>query len=805
MTPREEVALLKEQAELRAQISNSLEGYIDGLKRAKAVDAEINRLRKIESDVQAKINAARAAGDAAEEARQQRILDILKSQTDALEEQNTILKDNLKTVNKTNLLMAKGAASMVKAVASLPNLIESGYGKIKGLGLFEMDKAIKKSALSMGLMTSDSKQFRSDIKMAADETLIMGVGIEELAKYQSDYSEALGRTVMLNKEGLKAMADMAAATALGAEGAASLAADFEQQGISAERTRDFVEQTMNDSHKMGLNASKVIKNIQQNFKLLNKYGFKGGIKGLEKMAQTTTKLGIDMNSVTSMADKLFDIEGAVDMSAQLQVMGGEWSKMADPFHLMYMARNDMEGLTEELGKAASSAYHFNSENKDFEMSALEMHRLRKIAEQTGVEYDTLATAGKNAAKFTKIKSQISISVPDKDTQEFLTNTAKFDEQGRAYIEMRDADGKMKKRYLNELNNSDALRLKTQIEQKKTLEEYAKDSRTFDEALMNFINQLKVKLIPFVEVLNDKLIPKLDGWVTSLKEGKWLEKIENFAKTVGGWVSSIAGFAMDNPKWTIALIGLAKGFGFLAEKANWIANGFALAEGFNIGTLGSGGMGAAGKVFGAAAGGLLALSIGTALAAGAGSIYDKIFGEKKKSDNWSNNRGKKLGRLATMTAAGAGGGALVGSAFAGVGAIPGAIIGGIGGLGKGLYDEFLAEPTNDGIIPAGYQPKQFDKGTAILKNGTINPINNKDDLLTMKPDGPVAKKLGTADNSNSISKIEFGEISINGKIIVESPGSPNMGVDLLKNQPFLTELSQKLLTQIDVMVHQKAKG
>jgi len=35
-----------------------------------------------------------------------------------------------------------------------------------------------------------------------------------------------------------------------------------------------------------------------------------------------------------MADKLFDVEGAVDMSAQLQVMGGAWAKLADPFKLM---------------------------------------------------------------------------------------------------------------------------------------------------------------------------------------------------------------------------------------------------------------------------------------------------------------------------------------------------------------------------------------------------------------------------------------------------------------------------------------
>jgi len=88
---------------------------------------------------------------------------------------------------------------------------------------------------------------------------------------------------MLGQKGLEGMAAMSKATGLGAEGTAKMAADMEQQGISAERTADFVEQTMNDSSKLGINASKVIKNIQANMKMLNKYNFKGGVKGLAKM------------------------------------------------------------------------------------------------------------------------------------------------------------------------------------------------------------------------------------------------------------------------------------------------------------------------------------------------------------------------------------------------------------------------------------------------------------------------------------------------------------------------------------------
>jgi hypothetical protein len=247
-----------------------------------------------------------------------------------------------------------------KDVVAIGSAVKNTYNRFKSWsGLFDIDKSIRTASLSMGLLGKRSEMFRSNLKAASTQTIDFGVGMKELAELQSNFSQELGRTVLLNKENLIAMGEMAAATGLGAEGTAKMAADMELQGYSAERTRDFIEQTMNDSSKMGLNASKVVKNMQQGMKLLNRYNFKGGVKGLKQMSETVTRLGIDMGSVSGMADKLFDIDGAVEMSAQLQVLGGSWANLGDPFKLMYMARNDMAGLTEEIAKAAAGSATFN--------------------------------------------------------------------------------------------------------------------------------------------------------------------------------------------------------------------------------------------------------------------------------------------------------------------------------------------------------------------------------------------------------------------------------------------------------------
>jgi hypothetical protein len=603
----EALRLLKEQARLQKEISTSYDAYIEGVKKYKAIQETVNNNIEIEKKLQDNLDKNRSKMSAEEIKAEELKLKILKEQTEEMKKQGQTMESALKSVNVKSLagakLLAKSAKGLSDALASLPNVVERAYGKLKGLGLFELDKAMKQSALSMGVLSKESVGFRNNIKTVAKETQMIGVGIEKLSQLSSAYSENLGRNVMLSKEGLKAMGEMVAATQLGVEGTAQMAADMELQGVSAEKTGKFIEQTMNDSHRMGLNASKVLKNITGNMKMLNRYNFKDGTKGLEKMAMLVTKLGVDMEFASGFADKLWDVEGAVDLSAQLQVMGGAWANMADPFHLMYMARNDMEGLTEEIGNAAAQSVKFNERTGEFDMAAKEMHKLKIIAEQTGMSYDDLVTAGKNAKKFSMIKSQIRFDVgggeDGKALQDYLTNKALF-QDGKAYIQV-----KGEKKLISTLTDQDKKILKAEMEEKKSMKERAEEARTFDEALTNLINQLKIYLLPLIEKLSDPkdgLIKKLDTLAADFnKPGGWGEKLEYFAGKVGEFITSVGGWIIENKELVAGLLLFSKAvplvsaafklFGGVWETAKWFKNGVALGQGFNtVASAGGGGGG-----------------------------------------------------------------------------------------------------------------------------------------------------------------------------------------------------------------------
>ena len=801
---KEITALLKEQARQQQQINSGLDGYLKALNESKAIQETINVNREKEAKILANARTLTGRDREIELAK----LQILRKQTRELFEQGKSLKQALKDADKLKMTFAAIAASTLKGFNNLPNLIENSFGRLKSFGLFEMDKAIRMSATEMGKFGKNTDALRTSIKDTAGTTNSWGMGVKELSKLQSSFSEELGRTAMMGNEGLESVSALAAATSLGVEGAGKLTAEMDNQGLSAKRTADFMEQTMNDSAKMGINASKVVKNIQNNMKMLNKYNFKGGVKGLAKMAQTTSKLGVDMNFVAGMADKLFDIEGAVDMSAQLQVMGGAWSELADPFKLMYMARNDMEGLTEAMGQAAASSAHFVKETGEFEISSLEMHRLRKIAEQTGVSYEELATAGKNAAKFSRIRTQMSFSVgggeEGKKMQEFLENTAQLDESGKAFI----IDMKGDKKYLNALGSSGKKLIEAEMANQATLKERAEAAQSFDEKITNLINMVKTYMMPIVEGIDDVLRPVVDDL---FKEGStFREDLKDLGKSLGGFVKGAIEMlkplgqlaAYLGPKGLFAAFVGGKAIAWIADKVTWITNGLILAQGFNMGASGKGGfMSALTKV------------MGTGMGKVAGGVGGAVAGVAGGTAIGGGGKGAMIGStIGTVIGAA---GQLIGIPMP-IGMALGGMAGGyLGGLAdKPSHDALFGSPLHDAQFKGlkGETPKfpkglgnDFSKNRGVVQGGKIHPIDNKDDLLAMKPGGGVMKGLAEATKNKRSEKlkVEFGEIHFKfDDLVVKTSGgeTKTIGKDLLNSPGFTRDIARMIHVETEKAIN-----
>ena len=821
------VAEMEEQARLQAEINSGLDSYISHVEKVRDLKESINTYEKNIKKVQDEIDALENSTLQTDIERREVLketLKVLDQQADSVKKQHKLMVQAVKEAKSFKMLTAEavvGTAKMLGNLGKLPGKFQSLMDPLKPL--FEMDKAIRKASLQMGLIGGQSANFRSNIKLAAEDTQKLGMGIKELAEMQAQYSENIGRNVSLGKEGLVALAQIAEGTGLGAEATGQMAADFEAQGVSAIRTKDAIEEAANRASSMGLNSAKVMKNIAQNTKMLNKFRFKDGVKGLVKMAEVSAKLGVDMDFASGFAEKLFNVEGAVETAAQFNVMGGAFARLGDPFKLMYMARNDIAGLTEEIGKAAAESATFNKQTGKFELGAMEMHRLKIIAEQTGLEYDKLATAGLNAAKFTKIKSQVSFSMDD-EGKEFLANTAQLDKDGKAYIEV-----KGEKKFLSTLGASGTKLIQDQVKEKKSLADRAMAAKSFDEQIVNLINQVKTFMLPIVEGITDVLKPfveKLMGNKEFMGELKSLgTTLGEWVKTAATWFKGLAEIAVAiGPQGIFAAWLAGKGVMALFDVVKWFANGLALSRGFLMGTGGMAGMGAgatgqvAGNAFGMqnTAGMTTGQKIGANFKGAAGSKLLKLGGvatgllsayseygeqkEKKKST------GEALGRAAlkgTGAGLGAWGGAAAGAAIGSVVPVVGTIIGGLiggalGAYGGGKVADLDTYGVEDGLFKGSSSMKNR---RAILQNGKITPIDKKDDLLALKKYGLADNSMREAGRSNSMSnKIELGNINITGEIKLTMPDGTNIGQELIKSQEFKASITRVVTSQLDKNVN-----
>jgi hypothetical protein len=820
--------ILRESLAIQKDIAKGGQNYLDHMKNLKKLLKEINRVeeqiskskKKIE-DLNKKIATATDAEKATlneliadEKIRLGLLIDRLKLEKQSAEATQIALRNSSKFS-----AFYKQSINDLKAIKGAWKSISSFIGGFDDV--FKWEKSIKMTAMNMGVLGSRFDGFQKDMVKAATTTAQWGMDITEITKIQGAYSEELGTAVMLSEKGAARLGAMAHVTGLGAEGAGKMAGELGKVGLSAERTANFVEETMQNSSKMGINSGKVIKNIAANLKLLNKYNFKGGTKSLAKMAQYTTKMGVSMNLAGSMADKLMDVEGAVEMSSQLQVLGGEWSKLADPFKLMYMARNDMEGLTKALVGATKNSASFNAKTKEFDLSAQAMAQLREVAKATGADFEELATAAKKAANFAKIEKQIGIGFKDKETKEFIENQATFNEKGEAIIRI---DGK--DRLVKALNESDKQGIKRAIEEKLKMEDMAKQSQSLDELWKNTVIMLKQLLVPIVDAINKKLMPAMTGLMAKFTDPKFLDGIIEFGKQVGDIIGTVGKFMIENPKWTIAMFGVF-------EAAKWILNGMKLGLGFNMvakvgggptGTGGGGGlfnqrnpaaMDRAGmgkmakfganfksglKSFGAVGSGMLAAGIEGY------SEYDEQL-EKGKSQGAAIGRGALKGAGAGLGAwGGAAAGAAIGSVVPVVGTLIGGLIGGaLGAWGGGKLADLDTYGVNDGVV---FNPK--DKFMKVNDSTMIAGTNeNGNKSLAKAIMSATVPGFGMTDylmNSNKNAGVSGGksipgevhhkfdnDMKVDGRIELVTNGEivAKISRELLQNSSFVQSLQQSI--------------
>jgi hypothetical protein len=248
--------------------------------------------------------------------------------------------------------------------------------------------------------------------------------------------EGSGRFNLISQETIERSYSTARAFVGSLEEMGTLFNEFERVGLGARSAMDSIDKAGKGSLELGLRAKTTVTDIRNNIEKLNEYGFSKGIQGLAEMSRKAQEFRMNMDQVYKIAEKVMSPEGAIDLTANLQVLGGAIGDFNDPLKLMYMATNNVEGLQDALIGAASSLATYNSEQGRFELVGVNLRRAREMAAQLGIDYKEFARGAIAAQERISAGADLASKSFDlkKEDREFITNLSKMD-GGKMVIEI----------------------------------------------------------------------------------------------------------------------------------------------------------------------------------------------------------------------------------------------------------------------------------------------------------------------------------------------------------------------------------
>jgi hypothetical protein len=329
-------------------------------------------------------------------------------------------------------------------------------------------------ANAMGIGKARIGEMRTTIADAIPEMLKLGMSTTDAFKVLEDVPTSLGVNTTMSTEALR---EMGAAAQVSKVNAGELAKEFKGVGMSLYDVGDRMAEVANYAKSVGVNVGAVSKSVVDNLYKMNLYNFDNGVKGLAKMAANAASMGVTMEHVQTVTDKVFNPEGAIEMAAGLQRLGVSSSALLDPLKAMDLSMNDPEQLQKEIGNIAKEFSSFNKETGKFEIMPGSKRRLMEVAKEMGIPAKELANMSIKASEFDMKMSKIkfpSLAASEED-KTLIANMSQM-KGGEAFVQIKnDTTGKMDEINVSKLTADQITKLKEQqADGNKTIEELAVD-------------------------------------------------------------------------------------------------------------------------------------------------------------------------------------------------------------------------------------------------------------------------------------------------------------------------------------------
>ena len=355
--------------------------------------------------------------------------------TVGMEELNKILEGGFDTV----MILGDGFIQLAEEIGAAKALTMT-----LAYLFMDIDDEIRDMTANFGQTNYFAEAYLGTLIKANEKAYELGIPFDDLKGVVQGFTNEMGRMVMLTDQEVFRMATLSKATGLGAAEIGKMVAEMSDLGMGTVTAMESIEELTVQAQRLGLNVNTFINSIGQNIKLVNQYGFDKGINGLAKMVAKAQSLKFDIQQAVNIADGILDggPERAVEMAAELAMLGGDIGELGDPFALMFNSLNDVGAIQDSLVDLASAAATINEETGQLEIPTYARERLRQQAKVMGVSFEQLTTAALNSKKQMMALDEIEFSglasMSDEDKQ-FISSISEINEKGEMVVKLKEGD------------------------------------------------------------------------------------------------------------------------------------------------------------------------------------------------------------------------------------------------------------------------------------------------------------------------------------------------------------------------------
>lgn len=342
----------------------------------------------------------------------------------------------------------------------------------------------------LGISSNLSRNIEINTLAAYKDFVALGGEIDDLTGAYRAFTEMTSTNRLLTKEQMLDLGQLR--TALG-EGFEQIFANLALYGKSIDSTSSQIKNAYALSNKMGVNASGTLKTLKNNINALDRFTFRRGIEGLTDMVMLSERYKINMESAFGFIEQSNSLENAIEQSAQLLALGGKFSQLADPFTLMFTARNNPEQLIKSVTELAGAYAYLDEQAGEFRIDPYGMDQLRAFKDISGIAVEELSKMAKIDALTDHVRRNITIqknSLEDfEETVNRIAAAAYFDKNsGQFGIDIQMPGGGSEFRTIAQIDKSDLESIQA-IADELSLENVYVDLINTNETLVGSIDRL----------------------------------------------------------------------------------------------------------------------------------------------------------------------------------------------------------------------------------------------------------------------------------------------------------------------------